>query len=365
MRLLIATPLYPPESGGPATYAKLLKEGLPGLGVEVSIVKFSDVRHLPKLVRHFAYMRRLMREGRTADSILVLDPVSTGLPAALAAFFLGKPFVLKVVGDYAWEQGKQRFGVTQSLDDFVRTGRVPFMVGMLRSIETWVAHHARLVIVPSEYLKRIVSTWGIPVKKIIVVHNAVALTEGGQAPEAVRQLPHPRIVAVARLVPWKDIGGIIEALAKARHAGVKASIVIVGEGPERVRLETLARERLRDSFVFTGPLPPEDVHATLRESDVFVLNSSYEGLSHVLIEALMTGLPIVATRAGGNGEVLTDESGVLIPVGDTAALTEVLAKLMRDPELRARLGRGARERARLFSVPVMLARTKDLLSTVI
>jgi hypothetical protein len=60
MKLVIATPLYPPEIGGPATYAKLLEDGLSNLGIEIKLVKFSEVRHLPKIIRHFAYYRRVL-----------------------------------------------------------------------------------------------------------------------------------------------------------------------------------------------------------------------------------------------------------------------------------------------------------------
>src|SRR3989344_6122168 len=162
MKLVIATPLYPPEIGGPATYAKLLEDGLPGKGIEVELVKFSGVRHLPKLVRHYIYYRRVLQAARGADAVLALDPVSVGLPAMKAAKKAGKPFVVKIVGDYAWEQGVQRFGVTQNLDEFVRTTTVPFRVSVLRRIQTRVAQGAPRVIVPSEYLKNIVSAWGVP-----------------------------------------------------------------------------------------------------------------------------------------------------------------------------------------------------------
>ena len=136
MKLVIATPLYPPEIGGPATYAKLLQEGLPTKDIEVELVKFCDVRHLPKLVRHYAYYRRVLKAARAADAVLALDPVSVGLPAMWAAKSAGKPFVVKIVGDYAWEQGQQRFAVTQSLDQFVTTIDAPFFVRMLRRIQT-------------------------------------------------------------------------------------------------------------------------------------------------------------------------------------------------------------------------------------
>ncbi len=166
MRIVIATPLYPPEIGGPATYAKLLEEGLPGKDIEVELVKFSEVRHLPKLIRHIAYYHRVLRAARNADVVFALDPVSVGLPAMKAAQKAGKPFVVKIVGDYAWEQGQQRFGVTENLDEFVKSEQKSFFVRRLQKIQTYVAKNATRIIVPSEYLKGIVAAWGIPKEKI-------------------------------------------------------------------------------------------------------------------------------------------------------------------------------------------------------
>ena len=82
MKLLIATGLYPPEIGGPATYAKLFEERLPRYGIEVSIFPFRTVRHLPPLIRHIVYGWKVFRMSRNADLILVQDSVSTGLPVA-------------------------------------------------------------------------------------------------------------------------------------------------------------------------------------------------------------------------------------------------------------------------------------------
>ena len=107
MRLLIATPLYPPETGGPATYSRLLEGELPKRDVEVVVLKWSEIAYLPKLRRHFAYFRLVMQLGRNVDLIFALDPVSVGFPAWCAAFLLRKRFLLKVVGDFAWEQYSQ------------------------------------------------------------------------------------------------------------------------------------------------------------------------------------------------------------------------------------------------------------------
>ncbi len=371
MRLVLATPLYPPEIGGPATYAKLLEEGLPKTGksdfpeIKVEVVKFGEVRHLPKLVRHYAYYRRVFRAAREADAVLALDPVSVGFPAMMAARRARKPFVVKVVGDYAWEQGRQRFGVTADLDTFVRTKRVPLPVRLLRRIQASVARRARAVIVPSEYLKGIVAAWGIPKEKIAVIYNAVPLETPGKVPEEAATLPRPRVVTAGRLVPWKHVDGVIDAVAALRKEGRDASLVVVGDGPERARLAARARQALGSGFSFTGSIPHADLLATLQDADVFVLNSSYEGLSHVLIEALSFGKPIIATKAGGNVELIEHErNGLLVPVNDTDELRDALTRMLTDASLSERLSAAAKAFAARFSAGAMLAETATLLQSV-
>lgn len=365
MKLVIATPLYPPEIGGPATYAKILYEGLPQRGIEVALVKFGDVRHLPKLIRHYVYYRRVLKAARQSDAILALDPVSTGLPAMKAAQKAKKPFVVKIAGDYAWEQGKQRFGIAAELDDFVRTEAESFPVRTLQRVQARVAAVATRVIVPSEYLKEIIVAWGIPEKNIEVIYNAVSVETSASTPEVVTSLPRPLIVSAGRLVPWKHFDGVIDAVASLRVQGILASLVIVGDGPLRAQIEDYAQDKLGDSCVILGMLPHADTLAVMRSADVCVLNSSYEGLSHLLIEALTLRIPIVATRVGGNEEVVVDgEDGLLVPNGDTEALAHALARILTDAILRNRMNEHAGVSARRFSTDAMLTATARLLKSV-
>src|SRR4051812_4073073 len=155
MKLFIATGIYPPESGGPATYVKLLEEKLPRRGFEVEVLPFRVVRHLPPLVRHVAYFFKCLSCAERADAVYAQDTLSAGLPAALAARAAGKPFVVRVPGDYAWEQGQQRFGVEENLDEFQHRWHNP-MVALMRSLQRFVVRQARAVVVPSEYMKKIV-----------------------------------------------------------------------------------------------------------------------------------------------------------------------------------------------------------------
>jgi len=335
MRLVIATPLYPPEIGGPATYAKILAEELPNRGIEVEVVKFSEVRHLPKLIRHYVYYRRVRRAASHADMVLALDPVSVGLAAQRAAKKAGKPFVVKVVGDYAWEQGQQRFGVKQSLDEFVATTRVPLSVRILRRIQTRVARNAVMVIVPSDYLKKIVRQWGIAAEKITVIYNGIVLPQVIEPRE--KKQGEFLIVSSGRDVPWKGFDAIRR----------------VAEREEGWR------------FFLAHGLSHSEALGWVRAADVFVLNSQYEGLAHALIEAMMLGTPVVATRVGGNPELITDGvTGLLVPYGDDEALRVALTSVAKDPQAARVRAVAAEVRAKQFSVEKMLEATTNLLTAI-
>lgn len=162
LRIAVATGIFPPQSGGPATYSKLLADRLPVFGHEVTIVNFGAFLKWPKGIRHVLYFARLFTAALQADSIYAQDPVSVGLPAKWVTRLLRKPFLLKIVGDYAREQGSQRYGVTDPLDIFVQKTTYPLPVRKLKQIQLEVALAADQIIVPSEYLKRIVSAWGAP-----------------------------------------------------------------------------------------------------------------------------------------------------------------------------------------------------------
>ena len=359
MRLLIATPLYPPEAGGPASYSYALEQGLPSRGIEVVLVPFSKVRHLPKGVKHIAYAYHLVRAGFGCDAVLALDPVSVGLPAWVASVFLRKPFFVKIVGDYAWEQGRQRHRMWMPLDEFVQTTDIPFPTYLLRKTQMFVAKRAKQIIVPSEYLKSILGTWGLSTERIRVIHNAVPVRAPGRQDPRITETTVPRIITAGRLVPWKGINGLITAMVEVRKTIPSAVLIVVGDGPEKDTLKKYASARLpEEAVLFTGVQEPDVALASYAAADVFVLNSTYEGLSHILIEAMELARPIVATRAGGNTELIEDgETGLLVSVGDSEKLAELIIDLCTNRVKADSLGAKARERSKDFSQDKMLDTT--------
>ncbi|MHB8651688.1 MAG: glycosyltransferase family 4 protein [Minisyncoccota bacterium] len=368
MRILIATGIYPPDIGGPATYSKLLYEELPKEGFDVQVLSFGEVRHLPKLVRHIAYFVKAIQAGKHADIIFAQDPVSVGLPAMLAAKFLGKRFVLKVVGDYAWEQGTSRFGVHDSLDYFSkRYLEYPFFVRLLKRIEYRVALCAERVVVPSEYLAGIVSNWGIERKKITVVYNAYKYQEMKESCEELRKelrLEGKVILTASRLVPWKGFGTLIELFPSVLKEVPDATLYIVGSGPEEDSLKKLIREHnLEAKVILLGQLPRAILLRYLKAADLFVLNTFYEGFSHHILEAMSLGTPVLTTRVGGNPELIVDQQeGLLVAYNDKKALTEKIYGVLSGRIETKTMVESARKKSLKFTIERMIKDTITALS---
>jgi glycosyltransferase involved in cell wall biosynthesis len=357
MKIVIATGLFPPEIGGPATYAATLAQELPKRGIEVDVLPFSTVRHLPRIVRHIAYVYALLRCGKEADVIFVQDTVSTGLPALIASAVLRKPLLLRVPGDYAWEQASQRFNVFDSVDDFQHK-RYGLGVWVLRSIQKLVSRRADRVIVPSIYFKGIVREWGVSEERIQVIYNSVERIEP-RAPETLPQRPF--MVSAGRLVRWKGFMGLIDLVADMPEW----KLVILGEGP--LKGELVSRARLRqvaDRVVFTGSLARDEVVGWYEKADAFVLNSSFESFSFQVAEALQAGVPIITTHVGSLPELVDDgKEGVLVSPNDVSAIRAALESTQHDPELWRVRREAAKRKARHFDVDVMVRHFVEICST--
>lgn len=359
-KILIATGIYPPDIGGPATYSVFLERLLPQHGVEVEVCAFTKVRWYPKGIRHAVYLFSLVLRGRHANALYALDTVSVGIPAWVASALLRKTLYLRVPGDYAWEQGQQRYGITETLDEYLGSTRVyPWQVRVLRWLEERVARHAVKIIVPSEYMKRVVRAWGISEKKVVRIYSALSPITCTEARDTLREAYGYEgyvVTTAARLVPWKGINRLIEVVVALRHEGVAVSLDIIGEGPERPALEKSIGAHGADAYIrLIGQVEKRELWERVRASDVFVLNTAYEGLSHQLIEVMDIGTPIITTPVGGNAELITHgESGLLVPFNDGEKLREALRRILRDEEVRTRCVRNARVKAKLFREDVII-----------
>jgi glycosyltransferase involved in cell wall biosynthesis len=180
--------------------------------------------------------------------------------------------------------------------------------------------------------------------------------------------PHPlRVGIVGRIAPWKGQDRFLEAFAKAFAGGPQTATVVgaplfgPGEDDFSARLARLAgRLGIAGRVEFRGFR--DDVGAELARLDVLVHASvTPEPFGQVIVEGMATGVPVIATAAGGPLELIDDGvDGILVPPGDTDAMAAALDRLDRDPELRARLGRAGRVRAAAFAPARIASEWLDL-----
>jgi glycosyltransferase involved in cell wall biosynthesis len=168
-----------------------------------------------------------------------------------------------------------------------------------------------------------------------------------------------KVVTVGRLVPWKRVDQVIKAIALCDGTG----LVIIGDGPEHGHLEKLVRTLgMTQRVYFAGQRSQPETLSLMAACDLFVLNSTYEGLPHVVLEAMSLGVPVVATAAGGTPEVVQDgENGLLIAPTANGALSEALSRLISSPSERQRLVRGGKHTVERFRLASMVEETEAVL----
>ncbi len=176
---------------------------------------------------------------------------------------------------------------------------------------------------------------------VVVIHNGVDVSRFTiSAPTPQRS---GRIVHVGRLYHVKGQDTLVDAMATVHRDLPEARLTIVGDGPTRSALEAQS-DRLGLQAVIRFEGKQDDVRPFLAAASLFVLPSRSEGISIALLEAMASGLPVVATDVGGNSEVLDTTMGVLVPPESPSALAESIVTLLSNPESAAQSGRNARNR---------------------
>ncbi|OGG93605.1 hypothetical protein A2609_00380 [Candidatus Kaiserbacteria bacterium RIFOXYD1_FULL_47_14] len=353
MKIVLATPVYPPEIGGPATYTKELAVRLRDTHEIVIVAYASTSEIIPGTTLFIASKRRplplrllkftidLFRASHGADVIYVQNALAAGLPAAIVSMVRGIPLVLKFVGDEAWERASQERKTRKRLEEFLASPEGGWQTSFRMMIQRFVLRHANIVTTPSVYLRdAIVRTYGIKKERAVVNYNAAE--KNAEASFSATPVPH-QIVATARLVEWKGLDGIIRAVAILKKQFPDVRAVIAGDGPEEERLKALARElTVADCVVFPGRVSRAETWHLRKSSEVYVLNSLYEGLPHTVLTSFAARIPTVATDISGTNEaVYHEKSGLLVSVGDDQALADAIARLFNDFELRTRVVAGA------------------------
>lgn len=212
---------------------------------------------------------------------------------------------------------------------------------------------SKFVAISKKVEEIISSSLNIGSDKICTIYNGIDLTRFVH--KRIINEKVKNIIAIGRLTKQKDFPNLFEALKILKYRMKEENIEIpqvkiVGTGKLEEELKMLSKKmKINDIVRFLGVR--QDIPDLLKDSDIYVMSSEWEGLSISLIEALASGIPIVATDAGSNNEIIENNiSGLIVPIKDPNSLANGLYKLVVDHELRVKLSKNATEKSKLFSI---------------
>ncbi len=327
--IVVRAPLF----NASETFVRAQAAGL--VGYQPLVVGRERKGHVPPALADRILIRPALERLRAFRPVLVHAHFATdGLRALPLAGALGVPLVTSLRG----------YDVTRSRAALLGSGRPSWMRYAL--FRRRLQERGDLFLAVSEALRQQAIAQGFPAERTLAHYNGVDLHRfrPGDAADGLK------ILHVGRLVEKKGTAVLLRAFASLRPAHPEARLAIVGDGPLRAGLERLAAALgLGSSVAFLGARDPEEIAVQMRRATILAAPSltardgDSEGLPNVVVEAMASGLPVVATDHGGIREAVSDgENGFLVPEGAPEPLAERLAALLGDPALRARMGAAGR-----------------------
>ena len=266
MRILIATGIYPPEIGGPAEYAKNLKEVWQKEGHQVKVAVFSRFNFLPTGVRHLAYFFYILPIVLRADLILALDTFSAALPATLAAKMLDKKIILRTGGDFLWEAYVERTGELVLLRNFYQTclGKLSPKEKDIFKMIRYVLKNVSAVIWSTEWQRDIfMAPYALSNQKHFIVENYY----GPKVPS--KKASEKSFFAATRKLKWKNLQAL-EKVFEQKEIREAGAILETQTIPHEQFLEKLSQSYTA-ILASLGDISPNTILDTIRVNKPFIL----------------------------------------------------------------------------------------------
>jgi|GEM_PF-5063113 glycosyltransferase involved in cell wall biosynthesis len=311
MRIVLATGIYPPDTGGAATAALGIIQEAKQAGISYDIVCYgrtaSDIHevrinHPLRAVRYFKFLWSLNSLVKSSEDIVMCtDIISAGLPALILRFFRRFHLCIRFGGEKHWENMAIKMNNPPTLSEF--WGRGDTFVSMLYRYNYrlffWLAD---VVIVNSVFLKSALNRiTPLPESKTRVVENIAQLTCLDEKIRSNATLPDKdhrlKIVYVGRFLKWKNLEMLIDVLLELEANGAYFQFDVYGEGDQRMLYQD--KVKASGAIRIREPVAPEDVRTILKQYDVFVMPSVTETYSFAALEALCENIPVLITSEGG------------------------------------------------------------------
>ncbi len=300
MKILIATPLSPPDAGGPSYYSQHLQEAFTALGHDVVVHSFRDVRRFPPVVRHLIYAWRLFRDVDLADVTIALDTWSVALPAVCIGKLVHKPVIIRSGGDFLWEAFVARTHEPVVLREFYD---VPRDLTPKERIVFWITKHiiftlaTRIVFSTSWQRDSVVKAYGVRSEKTTTIENFYGPKKENEEPTK------KNFLWIGRDIFLKNVHVLEQAFQKAK------------ETHPDIELELLKN------------VPQAEAFKKLASCWAFVLPSLSEVSPNLVMEALQRDRPCIVTQETGIRDRIGDSVLYVDPrsVDDLAEKISLLA----------------------------------------
>lgn len=306
MRILLATGIYPPQIGGPATQVKTLFEGLSKEDNEVKVLTFGDLKipgvdivsrdklFLTRYLKFFWRTLKLVKKEKI-ELIYAFDLFSVGLPCALVKILIPRvKFIIRLGGDYGWEKAVQKGRFLGSLKDYYAHNEPNFVENVVSNL---VIKRADFLIFNASVLRDLYLKYRrVSSSKSTIIPNARAEFEFRKTNFTRKE--KLKILFAGRIIAIKNLKRLIDAFDSLRTESFKEIILeIFGDGPEKQSLELYVRNKhLTDKVKFLDRLGREDLLKEMDSCDIMVLVSLTEVNPNFAIESLVLGKPIILTN---------------------------------------------------------------------
>ena len=321
MDILITVGIFPPDIGGPASFVPKIAKYLINKGHNVKIICLSDKEHLtykddinvirinrslPIIFRWLKTIVKIYSNSKKSDLIFVNG---LGTETTIANLFIRKKVIRKIVGDPVWERVYNKNLIDESFDDFQENNH-GLSISLQKIIRNWSINKSNLIITPSQHLKNFIDKIGFD-KNIFVINNGVNIEHLNKV---VLENNIIQLLVVSRLVSQKNIDSIIKAIKVMENENIILNIV--GDGSEINNLKLLVKKyELVKKINFIGKIENTKLNEYLKNADIFIQASNYEGLPHSILEAMNFEIPILSTDVGGCSVLLNKgERGYIIPM---------------------------------------------------
>lgn len=300
MRVLLATPIYPPRIGGPAQYVKNLEESLEEKEIKVQVISYNELGKYPQPLRFLFYCFLLLKKAINSDIIYAFNLISSGLPACLIAGILNKKFILRLGGDFLWERAVEAGRTKKPLREYYqepKTLKEKFWLNLIKII----LNSTNKIIFNSSFQRDIyLNYFNLKEKKIIVIPNPFPRLNFKET-LAGKQSINYQLLYAGRLLKLKNLDTLIDAFEGTTKQTNKAlTMKIIGEGPEKENLELRIKNlELQDRIIFKEPIPHQELLKEIQKSYLCILPSLTEISPNFALECIKLKKPILLTQETG------------------------------------------------------------------